>query len=63
MYVTNVVGWDGIKKIELKEDGTKDFTEIINKALELADIKKVRKRRKFLLDLATMKHYHMLKQS
>ncbi len=35
LYVTNVVGWDGIKKIELNEDGTKDFGEIINKALEL----------------------------
>jgi hydroxylamine reductase len=32
LYVTNVVGWDGIKKIELNEDGTKDFSEIINKA-------------------------------
>lgn len=35
LYATNVVGWDGIKKIELKEDNTKDFTEVINKALEL----------------------------
>lgn len=35
IYATNVVGWDGIKKVELKQDGTKDFTDIINKALEL----------------------------
>ena len=35
IFTTNVVGWDGIKHIEVIEDGNKDFTEIINKALEL----------------------------
>ncbi|WP_346938702.1 hydroxylamine reductase [uncultured Clostridium sp.] len=35
IFTTNVVGWDGVKHIRIKEDGTKDFSEIINKALEL----------------------------
>lgn len=35
IYSTNVVGWDGIKHIPKKEDGTKDFTEMIDKAIEL----------------------------
>lgn len=35
IFSTSVVGWDGVKYIPVKEDGTKDFSEIINKALEL----------------------------
>ena len=35
IFTTSVVGWDGVKYIHVKEDGTKDFSEIINKALEL----------------------------
>ncbi len=35
IFTTNVVGWDGLKNIRLEEDGTKDFSEIIDKALEL----------------------------
>jgi hydroxylamine reductase len=35
IFTTNVVGWDGIKNIKVCEDGTKDFSEIIDKALEL----------------------------
>jgi hydroxylamine reductase len=35
IFTTSVVGWDGVKHIPVKEDGTKDFSEIINKALEL----------------------------
>lgn len=35
IYSTNVVGWDGVKHIGRKPDGTKDFSEIINQALEL----------------------------
>lgn len=35
IYSTNVVGWDGIKHIPKKADGTKDFTELIDKAIEL----------------------------
>ena len=35
IYSTNVVGWDGIKYIEKKPDGEKDFSEIIKRSLEL----------------------------
>lgn len=35
IYSTNVVGWDGIKYIEKKPDGEKDFSEIIKQPLEL----------------------------
>ncbi|OEH85124.1 hydroxylamine reductase [Desulfuribacillus stibiiarsenatis] len=49
IYVTNVVGWDGIKKIELKEDNTKDFTEIINKALELGGFEESEKSKEILV--------------
>ncbi len=35
IYSTNVVGWDGIKHIKKDENGEKDFSEIIQQALEL----------------------------
>jgi len=35
IFTTSVVGWDGVKYIGVSEEGTKDFSEIINKALEL----------------------------
>lgn len=35
IYSTNVVGWDGIKYIEKKPDGEKDFSEITKQSLEL----------------------------
>ena len=35
IYSTNVVGWDGLKYIEKKPDGEKDFSEIIKQSLEL----------------------------
>ena len=35
IYSTNVVGWEGVKYIPKKPDGTKDFSEIIRHALEL----------------------------
>lgn len=35
IYSTNVVGWDGVKYIPKKPDGTKDFSEIIRHSLEL----------------------------
>ena len=35
IYSTNVVGWDGIKYIEKKPDGEKDFSEIIKQSFEL----------------------------
>jgi hydroxylamine reductase len=39
IFTTSVVGWDGVKYIGVSEDGTKDFSEIINKALELGGFK------------------------
>ncbi len=36
IYSTNVVGWEGVKHIGRKENGDKDFSEIIQQALELA---------------------------
>ena len=35
IYSTNVVGWEGIKHIGRKENGDKDFSEIIQQAIEL----------------------------
>ncbi len=35
IYSTNVVGWEGVKHIGRKENGDKDFSEIIQQALEL----------------------------
>lgn len=35
IFTTSVVGWDGVKYIRKGKDGKKDFSEIINKALEL----------------------------
>ena len=39
IFSTNVVGWDGVKFIPKGKDGKKDFSEIINKALELGGFK------------------------
>ena len=35
IYSTNVVGWEGVKYIPKKENGEKDFHEIIEQALAL----------------------------
>lgn len=35
IYSTNVVGWEGVKHIGKKENGEKDFSEIIQQAIEL----------------------------
>ncbi|AJA46484.1 hydroxylamine reductase [Clostridium pasteurianum DSM 525 = ATCC 6013] len=35
IFTTSVVGWDGVKHIDADENGVKDFSEIINKALDL----------------------------
>lgn len=35
IYTTNVVGWEGVKHIGRKENGEKDFSEIIRQAIEL----------------------------
>ncbi len=39
IYTTSVVGWDGVQYIAKDKDGNKDFTPIINKALELGGFK------------------------
>lgn len=39
IFTTSVVGWDGIQHIETTADGKKDFSKIINKALELGGFK------------------------
>ena len=49
IFTTNVVGWDGVKNIGVLEDGTKDFTEIINKALELGGFDKDEKAKEILV--------------
>ena len=35
IFTTSVVGWDGVKHIGKNENGEKDFSEIIHKALEV----------------------------
>ena len=35
IYSTNVVGWEGVKHIGRKENGDKDFSEVIQQAIEL----------------------------
>lgn len=40
IFTTSVVGWDGVKYIGKNENGEKDFSEIINKALELGGYEK-----------------------
>lgn len=39
IYSTNVVGWEGVEHIKTLEDGTKDFSKIIQKAIELGGFK------------------------
>lgn len=39
IFTTNVVGWDGVQFIGKNEKGEKDFTPIIEKALELGGFK------------------------
>lgn len=39
IFTTSVVGWDNIKYIGKDENGNKDFSEIINKAIELGGFK------------------------
>lgn len=38
IYSTNVVGWEGVKHIGRKENGDKDFSEIIQQAIELGGV-------------------------
>ena len=48
IFSTSVVGWDGIKHIDADENGHKDFSEIINKSLDLGGFeKRMKKLNKF----------------
>ncbi|EES49750.1 hydroxylamine reductase [Clostridium botulinum] len=49
IFTTSVVGWDGLKYIKADEDGYKDFTEIIEKALELGGFKESEEPREILV--------------
>lgn len=35
IFTTNVVGWDGVKNVKVSDDGTKDFSQMIEKSLAL----------------------------
>lgn len=39
IYSTNVVGWDGVKHVGKNDKGEKDFSEIIQQAIELGGFK------------------------
>ncbi|WP_142413847.1 hydroxylamine reductase [Hathewaya massiliensis] len=59
IFTTSVVGWEGVKYIETSEDGTRDFTEIINKALELGGFKEDEKEHEIMVGFghhATLSH-------
>jgi hydroxylamine reductase len=59
IFTTNVVGWEGIKNIAVSEDGTKDFTQIINKALELGGFKEDQQAQEIMVGFghhATLSH-------
>jgi len=59
IYSTSVVGWDGIKHIPADENGEKDFSGIINKALELGGFEKDEEVKEILVGFghkATLSH-------
>lgn len=59
IFTTNVVGWEGVKNIKTKPDGTKDFSEIIDKALELGGFTEDEEAHKILVGFghhATLSH-------
>lgn len=59
IFTTSVVGWDGIKHIETLADGKKDFSEIINKALELGGFEEDEENKEILVGFghnATLSH-------
>ncbi|WP_250278979.1 hydroxylamine reductase [[Clostridium] colinum] len=45
IFTTSVVGWEGIKYIGKNENGEKDFSEIIEKALELGGFEEDKERK------------------
>ena len=59
IFTTSVVGWDGVKHVEDSEDGNKDFSEMINKALELGGFKEDEEEKEILVGFghhATLQH-------
>ena len=59
IFSTSVVGWDGVKHISNDENGHKDFSEIINKALELGGFEKDEEVKEILVGFghkATLSH-------
>ena len=59
IFTTSVVGWDGVKHIGKGKDGKKDFSEIINKALELGGFKEDQEPHEILVGFghhATLSH-------
>ncbi len=59
IFSTSVVGWDGIKHLPADENGHKDFSEIINKALELGGFEKDEEVKEILVGFghkATLSH-------
>ncbi|AOR24930.2 hydroxylamine reductase [Clostridium taeniosporum] len=49
IFTTSVVGWDGVEYIKADKNGYKDFTPIIEKALELGGFKESEKPREILV--------------
>lgn len=49
IFTTSVVGWDGVKYIGKNENGEKDFSEIINKSLELGGFKEDQETKEILV--------------
>lgn len=59
IFTTNVVGWEGVNHVNVLEDGTKDFTEIINRALALGGFKEDEEIKEILVGFghhATLSH-------
>lgn len=59
IFSTNVVGWDGITHISKDEKGYKDFSQVINKALELGGFKEDEEEKEILVGFghkATLSH-------
>ena len=52
IFSTSVVGWDGIVHIGEEPDGYKDFSEIINKALELGGFEEDEEEQEILVGFA-----------
>lgn len=59
IFSTSVVGWDGIKHISKDKNGNKDFSEVINKALELGGFTEDEEIKEIIVGFghkATLKH-------